>query len=72
MRVKNAFTLILFMSRKRMAVAAGCVLSASEGSLALWRVIVRGVLAAITALFWHFRERRYLLAGAMVPGTLIP
>ena len=57
-----------------MALAFGGLLSASPNSLSLWRVLVAAtLLAAITALVWRFRERRYLLTGWLwFLGTLVP
>jgi Tfp pilus assembly protein PilF len=45
-----------------------------ENTLDWWKVIAAGVLlAGITALVWHFRERKYLLAGWLwYLGTMFP
>jgi tetratricopeptide (TPR) repeat protein len=75
MRVKNAiYSYLIYVEKTVWPSRLAVFYPHPEGSLALWRVIVAAaVLAAITALFWHFRERRYLLAGWLwFLGTLIP
>ena len=75
MRVKNAiYSYLIYVEKTVWPSRLAVFYPHPEGSLALWRVIVAAaVLAVITALFWHFRERRYLLAGWLwFLGTLIP
>ena len=75
MLVKNAiYSYLIYVEKTVWPSRLAVFYPHPEGSLALWRVIVAAaVLAAITALFWHFRERRYLLAGWLwFLGTLIP
>src|SRR5208282_2900069 len=45
-----------------------------EGSLELWKVGAAGLaLLVVTALVWHFRERRYLVTGWLwYSGTMVP
>ncbi len=79
MRVKNAiYSYFIYVEKTIWPSRLAVFYPHPEGSLALWRVIfAAAVLAAVTALFWHFRgsryERCYLLAGWLwFLGTLVP
>ncbi len=45
-----------------------------ENSLALWKVILAGILLVfISGIVWHFREKRYLVVGWLwYLGTMVP
>jgi protein O-mannosyl-transferase len=75
MRVKNAIYFYLIYIEKAVWPSRLAVFYPHpEGSLALWKVMGAVVaLITITAVFWHFRERRYLLVGWLwFLGTLAP
>ena len=75
MRLKNAvYSYLVYIEKALWPSGLAVFYPHPEGSLALWKVIGAAVvLAAITAVFWHFRERRYLLAGWLwFLGTLVP
>ena len=63
MRVKNAiYSYVDYIEKTVWPSRLAVFYPHPEGSLALWKVIVAGVvLIAITAIFWRFRQRRYLL-----------
>ena len=75
MRLKNAiYSYLVYMDKALWPSGLAVFYPHPEGSLALWRVLLAAaVLAAITAVFWHFRDRRYLLVGWFwFLGTLMP
>ncbi len=79
MRVKNAiYSYLIYVEKAVWPSRLAVFYPHPEGSLALWKVLgAAAVLAAITALCWHFRgsryERRYLLVGWFwFLGTLGP
>ncbi len=79
MRVKNAFySYLIYMEKAVWPSRLAVFYPHPEGSIALWKVLgAAAVLAAVTAVVWHFRgsryERRYLLAGWLwFLGTLAP
>jgi tetratricopeptide (TPR) repeat protein len=75
MRAKNAiYSYLIYMEKTVWPSRLAVFYPHPEGSLALWKVLgASAVLAAVTALFWHFRERRYLLVGWFwFLGTLAP
>jgi tetratricopeptide (TPR) repeat protein len=75
MRMKNAiYSYVIYMEKAIWPSRLAVFYPHPEGSLALWKVIVAGVvLIAITAIFWRFRQRRYLLVGWLwFLGTLAP
>jgi protein O-mannosyl-transferase len=75
MRVKNAiYSCLIYMEKTVWPSRLAVFYPHPEGSLALWKVLgASAVLAAVTAAFWHFRERRYLLVGWLwFLGTLAP
>jgi protein O-mannosyl-transferase len=75
MRVKNAIYSYLIYAEKAVWPSRLAVFYPHpENALALWKVIAAAVvLITITAGFWHFRERRYLLVGWLwFLGTLMP
>jgi tetratricopeptide (TPR) repeat protein len=75
MRVKNAIcSYLIYMEKAVWPSRLAVFYPHPEDSLALWKVLgAAAVLAAVTALFWHFRERRYLLVGWFwFLGTLAP
>ena len=75
MRVKNAiYSYLIYLERALWPSRLAVFYPHPEDSLALWKVLgAAAVLAAVTALFWHFRERRYLLVGWLwFLGTLAP
>jgi protein O-mannosyl-transferase len=65
MRVKNAiYSYFIYADKALWPSQLAVFYPHPEGSLALWKVLgAAAVLITITAVFWHFRERRYLLAG---------
>ncbi len=79
MRVKNAiYSYLIYMEKAVWPSRLAVFYPHPEGSIALWKVLgAAAVLAAVTAVVWHFRgsryERRYLLAGWLwFLGTLAP
>jgi len=75
MRVKNAiYSYLIYVEKAVRPSGLAVFYPHPEGSLALWKVLgASAVLAAVTGLFWHFRERRYLLVGWFwFLGTLAP
>jgi tetratricopeptide (TPR) repeat protein len=75
MRLKNAvYSYLVYIEKAIWPSGLAVFYPHPEGSLALWQVTGAAVaLTTITAVFWHFRERRYLLAGWLwFLGTLVP
>jgi tetratricopeptide (TPR) repeat protein len=75
MRVKNAiYSYLIYIDKAIWPSRLAVFYPHPEGSLALWKVLgAVAVLLTITAVFWHFRERRYLLVGWLwFLGTLAP
>ncbi|MFZ0797587.1 MAG: tetratricopeptide repeat protein [Terriglobales bacterium] len=75
MRVKNAiYSYLIYMEKAVWPSRLAVFYPHPEGLLALWKVMVASVvLAAVTAVFWHFQDRRYLLVGWLwFLGTLAP
>jgi protein O-mannosyl-transferase len=75
MRLKNAiYSYLIYLAKAVWPSRLAVFYPHPEGSLALWKVFIAAViLIATTAVFWHFRERRYLLVGWLwFLGTLIP
>jgi tetratricopeptide (TPR) repeat protein len=75
MRLKNAiYSYLVYVEKAMWPSGLAVFYPHPEGSLALWKVMGAAVvLATITAAFWHFRERRYLLVGWLwFLGTLVP
>lgn len=75
MRVKNAiYSYVVYIEKAVWPSRLAVFYPHPEGSLALWKVMGAAVLLlTITAVFWHFRERRYLLVGWLwFLGTLAP
>jgi tetratricopeptide (TPR) repeat protein len=75
MRVKNAiYSYLTYVEKAVWPSGLAVFYPHPEGSLALWKVLgASAVLAVVTALFWHFRERPYLLVGWFwFLGTLAP
>jgi protein O-mannosyl-transferase len=64
-RAKNAiYSYLIYLDKATWPSRLAVFYPHPESSLALWKVVgAASVLAAITAVFWHFRERRYLLIG---------
>jgi tetratricopeptide (TPR) repeat protein len=74
-RVKNAlYSYLIYMEKAVWPSRLAVFYPHPEDSLALWKVLAAAVfLIAITAVFWYFRERRYLLAAWLwFLGTLAP
>jgi tetratricopeptide (TPR) repeat protein len=75
MRVTNAiYSYLIYVEKAVWPSRLAVFYPHPEGSLALWKVLGAAVvLAAVTAAFWHLRERRYLLVGWLwFLGTLAP
>jgi tetratricopeptide (TPR) repeat protein len=75
MRVKNAiYSYLIYIDKAIWPSRLAVFYPHPEGSLAFWKVLgAVAVLLTITAVFWHFRERRYLLVGWLwFLGTLAP
>ncbi len=75
MRAKNAiYSYLIYMEKAVWPSRLAVFYPHPEGSLATWKVLGAAfVLIAITGVFWHFRERRYLLVGWLwFLGTLAP
>jgi protein O-mannosyl-transferase len=75
MRVKNAiYSYLIYIDKAIWPSRLAVFYPHPEGSLAFWKVLgAVAVLLTITAVFWHFRERRYLLVGWLwFLGTLGP
>jgi protein O-mannosyl-transferase len=75
LRVKNAiYSYLIYMEKTAWPSRLAVFYPHPEASLALWRVLAAAaVLITITAVFWRFRERRYLLVGWLwFLGTLAP
>jgi protein O-mannosyl-transferase len=74
-RVKNAiYSYLRYMEKTVWPSRLAVFYPHPEGSLAFWKVLLAlTVLVAVTAVFWYFRERRYLLVGWLwFLGTLAP
>jgi len=65
MRAKNAiYSYFIYADKALWPSQLAALYPHPEGSLALWKVLgAAAVLITITAVFWRFRERRFLLAG---------
>ncbi len=65
MRVENAiYSYFIYVDKALWPSQLAALYPHPEGSLALWKVLgAAAVLITITAIFWRFRERRFLLAG---------
>jgi tetratricopeptide (TPR) repeat protein len=63
MRTKNAiYSYFIYVDKALWPSRLAVFYPHPEGSLAMWKVVgAAAVLIAMTAVFWHFRERRYLL-----------
>ncbi len=75
MRVKNAiYSYVIYIQKAVWPSRLAVFYPHPEGSLALWKVMgALVVLLTITAVSWHFRERRYLLVGWLwFLGTMAP
>jgi protein O-mannosyl-transferase len=75
MRIKNAiYSYLIYMEKAVWPSGLAVFYPHPEGSLALWKVLgTSALLVAVTAVFWHFREHRYLLVGWFwFLGTLVP
>ncbi len=75
MRLKNAiYSYLIYIEKAVLPSRLAVFYPHPEGSLALWKVMGAVVLLImVTAVFWHFRERRYLLVGWLwFLGTLAP
>ena len=75
MRVKNAiYSYFVYLDKTVWPSRLAVFYPHPEGSLALGKVLAAAVvLITITAVCWHFRERRYLLVGWLwFLGTLAP
>jgi tetratricopeptide (TPR) repeat protein len=75
MRVKNAiYSYLIYVEKAVWPSRMAVFYPHPEGSLALSKVLGTAVvLIAITAVFWHFRERRYLLVCWLwFLGTMAP
>ncbi len=75
MRVKNAvYSYFIYVDKALWPSRLAVFYPHPERSLALWKVLGAAiVLISITAVFWRFRERRYLLIGWLwFLITLIP
>jgi tetratricopeptide (TPR) repeat protein len=75
MRVTNAiYSYLIYVEKAVWPSRLAVFYPHPEGSLALWKVLGAAVvLAAVTAAFWHLRERRYLLVSWLwFLGTLAP
>ncbi len=74
-RLKNAvYSYLIYVEKTVWPSGLAVFYPHPENALTLWKVVgAAAVLIAITALFWHFRERRYLLVGWLwFLGTLVP
>jgi protein O-mannosyl-transferase len=74
-RVKNAiYSYLIYVEKAVWPSRLAVFYPHPEGSLALWKVLGATVLlAAVTAVFWHFSARRYLLVSWLwFLGTLAP
>jgi tetratricopeptide (TPR) repeat protein len=65
MRIKNAFySYLVYIEKAVWPSRLAVFYPHPEASLAFWKVLLAAaVLTVITGMFWHFRERRYLLVG---------
>ena len=75
MRVKNAiYSYLIYVEKAVWPSRLAAFYPHPEDSLAMWKVLGAAVLLiTITAIFWHLRERRYLLVGWLwFLGTLAP
>ena len=65
MRMKNAiYSYFIYVDKALWPSRLAVLYPHPEGSLALWKVLgAAAVLITITAVVWHFRERRYLLTS---------
>ncbi|HSZ61247.1 MAG TPA: tetratricopeptide repeat protein [Terriglobales bacterium] len=65
MRVKNAiYSYFIYLDKAVWPSRLAVFYPHPEASLALWKVLAAAViLIAITAICWHYRERRYLPVG---------
>jgi tetratricopeptide (TPR) repeat protein len=74
-RLKNAiYSYLIYIEKAVLPSRLAVFYPHPEGALALWKVMGAVVLLImVTAVFWHFRERRYLLVGWLwFLGTLAP
>ena len=64
-RVKNAiYSYFVYLDKALWPSRLAVFYPHPEGSLALWKVLAAAlILITITAVCWHFRERRYLPVG---------
>lgn len=64
-RVKNAiYSYVVYLDKAVWPARLAVFYPHPEGSLALWKVLAAAlILITITAVCWHFRERRYLPVG---------
>ena len=75
MRLKNAtYSYLIYLEKSIWPAHLAVFYPHPEASLASWKVLIAAaVLILITSIFWHFRERRYLLVGWLwFLGTLVP
>jgi len=75
MRLENAiYSYVIYIEKALWPSRLAVFYPHPEASLALWKVVGAAVvLIAITAVFWHLRERRYLLVGWLwFLGTMAP
>ncbi len=75
MRIKNAiYSYLIYMEKTVWPSRLAVFYPHPEASLALWKVLLAAaVLIIVTALCWHFRERRYLPVGwVWFLGSLAP
>jgi tetratricopeptide (TPR) repeat protein len=65
MRVKNAiYSYFIYLDKALWPSRLAVFYPHPEGSLALWKILAATIiLILITAVCWHYRERRYLLVG---------
>lgn len=65
LRLKNAiYSYFIYVEKAVWPSRLAVFYPHPESSLALWKVLTASAaLAFVTAVFWYFRERRYLLAG---------
>lgn len=75
MRLKNAIcSYLIYIEKAAWPSHLAVFYPHPEAALALWKVLTAAaVLVAITAVFWNFREHRYLPVGWLwFMGTLLP
>jgi Tfp pilus assembly protein PilF len=74
-RIKNTiFSYLLYILKGLWPTHLSVFYPYQAGTLAMWKVVAAGlVLVAITAVVWHFREKRYLVTGWFwYLGTMVP